>query len=72
MRIFEIARGWQIPISNEEFALLKRVSELGIPKKQLSEREVILANQLVIKDLLSRNNLDGEIHYKRQPGTRKI
>jgi hypothetical protein len=72
MKIFEITAGWQVPISNEEYDLLKKISEQGVKKSELSEREVVLASQLVIKDLLTRKKLDDEIHYKRQAGTRKI
>jgi hypothetical protein len=72
MRIFEIATGWHLPISNEEYSVWKKIGSETYKKAQLSERETVLANQLVVKDLLVRKNLDGEIHYKRQPGTRKV
>lgn len=72
MKIFEIITGWQVPISNEEHAVLKKINQNTLKKSQLTERETVLANQLVIKDLLSRKNINGEIHYKLQAGTRKV
>jgi hypothetical protein len=72
MRIFEIATGWQVPISNEEYSVLKKIHQNTVKKSELTEREAVLANQLVMKDLLARKNLGGEIHYKRQAGTRKV
>jgi hypothetical protein len=72
MKIFEIITGLHVPISNEEYAVLKKINEEPVKKASLAEREVYLANQLVIRDLLTRKNINGEIHYKLQAGTRKI
>jgi hypothetical protein len=72
MRIFEIATGWQVPISNEEYSVLKKINQDTVKRSQLTDRESVLANQLVVKDLLIRKNLGGETHYKRQTGTRKV
>jgi hypothetical protein len=72
MKIFEIITGLHVPISNEEYAVLKKINQDPVKKSALTEREAHLANQLVVRDLLTRKNINGEIHYKLQAGTRKI
>lgn len=67
MKIVEITEGLSIILNNEEADLLKKYSfEEAVSKKSLTEREQIIANQLVIKDLLLRKNIDGTIQYSRK------
>jgi hypothetical protein len=66
MKILEITQGLQLAISNEEADLLGRFSmDPSIPKSSLGDREQVIANQLVNKDVLRRYNQDGKIIYKK-------
>lgn len=57
----------QLPITNEEFDLLNKFDDgTVVARKDLSEREVHIANQLVNKDVLYRKNQDGSITYKKK------
>lgn len=67
MKIIELLTRIQLPITNEEAELLSEFdNELVIPKNNLNERQQILANQLVNKDVLLRKNQDGQIVYKKK------
>lgn len=67
MKIVEITNNIRLPITNEEADLLAKFSEgVSIAKNQLDERQQVIANQLVIKDVLSRRNQDGKIFYKKK------
>lgn len=67
MKIVEITNNIKLPITNEEADLLAKFSEgVSIAKNQLDERQQVIANQLVIKDVLSRRNQDGKIFYKKK------
>lgn len=67
MKIVEITEGLSIILNNEEADLLKKYSfEEPVLKKSLTEREKIIANQLVVKDLLLRKNNNGSIQYSRK------
>lgn len=61
-------RTLEMPITNEEYDLLLKFKNRGtvMSRKDLSEREVHVANLLVIKDVLNRKNQDGNIIYKRK------
>jgi len=39
-----------------------------VTKKDLSEREQVLANQLVVKDILTRRKTNGIIEYCKKDG----
>ncbi len=66
MRIVELTNKISLPITNEENELLEQfVNELHIAKSKLSEREQVIANQLTVKDVLTRFNEDGKIYYKK-------
>lgn len=67
MKIVELTSKISIPITNEENELLAQFS-VGdrIAKSKLTEREQLLANQLTVKDVLTRFNEDGKIYYKKQ------
>lgn len=65
MKIVElINRNLHVAITNEESDVLSKFKEQSsIPKQSLDEREIIIANQLVNKDLLIRKNNNGKITY---------
>lgn len=54
----------QLPITNEEADVLSKFSEgHHVARRELNEREVYIANQLVNKDVLTRRNNNGQISY---------
>jgi len=67
MKIIEVMNGIQMPITNEESDVLGKFEskETVIEKQDLTEREQLLANQLVVKGALVRRNQDGKIQYRR-------
>ena len=63
MKIKELLSGIQVPITNEEAEVFDKLGESTL-KSELSEREQLLANSLVTKDLVSRRkNADGKIIF---------
>lgn len=68
MKIVEFMGGIQLPITNEESDILTKFqdTEVIIEKSSLTEREQVIANQLVNKGVLIRRNQDGKIHYRKQ------
>lgn len=67
MRIVELLNNVHLPISNEESDLLHRFDEGAIIfKSELSDRQQIIANQLVIKEVLLRKNQNGKIFYSKK------
>ena len=67
MKIVEIADGLlQLPITNEEAEVLEKISTKPVLRRELSEREIYIANQLVNKDVLLRKNQDGKISYSKK------
>ena len=63
MKIKELLSGIRVPITNEESEVYDKLGE-SILKSELSEREQLLANSLVTKDLVSRRkNADGKIIF---------
>ena len=70
MKIVEIAGGLlQLPITNEEAEVLEKISTKPVLRRELSEREIYIANQLVNKDVLLRKNENGKIYYKKRIGS---
>jgi hypothetical protein len=65
MKIIELTSKINISVTNEEYTVLGMMGDKKIAKSQLSERQQLIANQLVNKDLLIRTNNDGIIHYQR-------
>jgi len=65
MKIVELINSrLSVAITNEESDMLMKFKEhASIPKQTLDEREIIIANQLVNKDLLIRKNNNGKITY---------
>jgi len=67
MKIIEILNGIQLPITNEEADLLVKFDqEAKIAKSEFNERQQLVANHLVTKDVLLRSNQDGKIFYKKK------
>ncbi len=67
MKIVELLTGINVPITNEEAEVFNRFIESDvIEKRSLTEREQILANQLVTKDVLSRKLKDGKIVFVKK------
>ena len=67
MKIVELLNKVKLPITNEESDILGKFDEsTEILKNDLTPREIILANQLVNKDILYRKNNEGQIYYKKK------
>jgi hypothetical protein len=71
MKITEITRGAQkfhVVVNNEEIEVLNEFKKTPqIYKSEMTERQQVIANQLVNKDLLIRINENNRIIYKK-PG----
>lgn len=66
MKIIELLNKVQLPITNEEADLLSKFNEQErISRRELSEREIYIANQLVNKDVLLRKVNDGKTTYSK-------
>jgi len=67
MKIVELLNNISVPITNEEAEVLDKFEdEQVIQRQDLSPREVILANQLVNKDILNRKHETGRTTYKKK------
>jgi hypothetical protein len=68
MRIVELLNNITLPITNEEAEVLDLFNEdiKAIRKEQLDERQIVMANKLVNKDVLYRINENGRIIYKKR------
>ena len=67
MKIVELLNKISVPITNEEAEVLDKFEdEQAIQRQDLSPREVILANQLVNKDILYRKHETGRITYQKK------
>ena len=68
MKIVEVTKQLTVAITNEEADMLLQFDEDTpvVAKGDLNERQQILANQLVNKNLLLRKNEDGRIIYKKR------
>ena len=67
MQIVELLNRITVPLTNEEAELLTKFNEdVEIDKSELSPREYILANQLVLKEVLLRKNNGSQIIYKKK------
>jgi len=67
MKIIELTNKLLMPLTNEESDLYSKFDdEKVVEKMSLSEREQLIANQLVVKDILIRKNSDGKISYKKK------
>jgi hypothetical protein len=68
MKVVEFIGGLQLAITNEEADVLAKFQDTAtvLAKSALTEREQVLANQLVNKGVLIRKNNDGAIQYRKQ------
>ena len=67
MRIVELLNNISLPITNEEAEVLDMLNDRKeLRKSDLDERQQIMANQLVNKDVLYRINENGRITYKKR------
>lgn len=68
MKIIEFTKGINIAITNEEADMLLQFDEDTpvMAKSDMNERQQLLANQLVNKNLLSRKNENGRVTYKKR------
>ena len=71
MKIVELLNNVQIGITNEQADLLGRFQhEQTLSKKDLNEREQVIANQLTTQDILLRRNDNGQIIYQKKRNLR--
>lgn len=68
MKIVELTKNINVAITNEEADMLNQFDEETpvMAKGNMNERQQLMANQLVNKDLLIRQNENGRITYKRR------
>lgn len=69
MKIIEISPQVKVAITNEEAEMLAKFDETtpAVARRDLDERETLIANQLVNKNILSRRRDEqGRINYKRR------
>jgi len=67
MRIVELLNKLHLPITNEESDLLRQFDEGEIiSKSELNARQQLVANQLVIKEVLLRQNKNGKVFYSKK------
>jgi len=67
MKIVELVNKIHIPLTNEESDILGKFHDTKkIAKEDFDHRQVLLANQLVNKDILLRRNEDGKIYYTKK------
>lgn len=70
MKIVEITSKITVAITNEEADLLLKFDDETpiMAKRDLDDRQQLLANQLVNKDVLQRKNENGQLIYKKRTG----
>lgn len=70
MKIVEVTKHLNVAITNEEAEVLARFDEDTpvVAKSEFTDRQQLMANQLVNKDILLRKNEDGRIIYKKRTG----
>ena len=67
MRIVELLNNISLPITNEEAEVLDMLNDRKeLRKSELDERQQLMANQLVNKDVLYRISENGRITYKKR------
>ena len=67
MKIVELLNKLSISLTNEESDLLGKFSTSDkIKKRELTEREKIIANSLVNKDVLTRFKHEGKITFQKK------
>lgn len=67
MKIEELLNHITVPVTNEEADVLAQFKESGAKRKRdFNERELVVVNQLVNKDILLRQNTNGIIEYSKK------
>lgn len=68
MKIVEVTRNVKVAITNEEADMLSQFDDdtPAMAKSDMDDRQQLLANQLVNKNLLVRTHEDSRITYKRR------
>lgn len=67
MKIVELVNKIRIPITNEEADVLGQFDEnKQVAKEDMDARKILIANQLVNKDVLFRKNDNGKIYYRKK------
>ncbi len=67
MKIVELLNNVSLPITNEEDDVLgKFYNSEQVFKESLSDREAVIANNLVNKNVLSRHKKDEKIYYRKK------
>jgi hypothetical protein len=67
MKIIELLNNVSLPITNEEADLLEHFDDSAIiPRQKFNERQILVANQLVNKDVLLRRIQDGQVTYQKK------
>lgn len=64
MRFVEFTNGLQTFVTKEEQDLIETMSKGPVNKKDLSEREKLVARRLTEKSILTRQKHDDSIYYK--------
>jgi len=70
MKIVEVTKQLQVAVTNEEADVLLQFDENTpvVARSDLNDRQQLLANQLVNKNLLLRIKENGRIIYKKRTG----
>ena len=70
MKIVEVTKQLQVAITNEEADVLLQFDEDTpiVAKGDMNDRQQLMANQLVNKNLLLRIKENGRTVYKKRPG----
>jgi len=67
MKIVELVNKVRVPLTNEEADVLGQFHDRAIiAREDLDQRQIVVANHLVNKDVLLRKNEDGKIIYKKR------
>lgn len=67
MKIIELLDNIQIALTNEEADVLGKFhTTKKIAKEDLDPRQILLANQLVNKNILLRSKTNGKLYYSKK------
>jgi hypothetical protein len=67
MKIVELLNNIKIPLTNEEWELLSKFNDSTmVLKSKLDDRDQLIANSLVKKDVLIRKTNEGKTYYRKK------
>ena len=66
MKIEELLNHITVPVTNEEADVLAPFNGSAKRKRDFNEREQVVVNQLINKDILMRQNTNGIIEYSKK------